>query len=200
MEFNHSETRRNLARAFAGESQARMRYGIYAELARQENCEWIARIFEETATNEGVHAQQFFRKIQELGGCAANIDLDAGYPFELGSTAENLASAAKGELDEHDTAYPSFAQTARDEGYQEVARLFMQIARVEGVHHNTFQCLHRQLTEGTLTEKSSPISWRCLHCGYTYEGIRACDPCPICGKSAGWQEGDLNQKKLIPKK
>lgn len=200
MEFMNSETRRNLARAFAGEAQARMRYTIYADVARQENYEWIARIFEETAANEAVHARQFFEKIKALGGCGADIELSAGYPFELGDTAANLAGAASGELHEHDDAYPAFAEMARQEGYQEVARLFLQISRVEGVHHNTFRSLHEQLISGTLTEKASPISWRCLHCGYTYEGIRACDPCPVCGKSAGWQQGDLDEKKLIPKK
>ena len=200
MEFMQSETRKNLARAFAGESQARSRYTVYAGVARQENCEWIAKIFEETAANEAVHAQLFFQKIEELGGCAENIDLSAGYPFELGDTAQNLASAAKGELDEHDNAYPAFAETARDEGFQEVARLFMQISRIEGVHHNTFRSLYEQLDGGTLTEKGAPITWRCMHCGYTYEGIRACDPCPVCGKSAGWQQGQLDERQVIPKK
>lgn len=199
MEFQYSQTRLNLARAFAGESQARERYTVYADVARRENCEWIARIFEETAANEAVHAQLFLERIQSLDGCAENIDLNAGYPFELGATAENLASAAKGELHEHDSAYPEFSKVAREEGFQEIARLFMQISRVEGVHHNTFKSLHEQLTRGSLTEKGAPIAWRCIHCGYTYEGVRACDPCPVCGKSAGWQSGQADERKIIPK-
>lgn len=199
MEFAHSETRKNLVRSFAGESQARTRYTIYAQVAREENCEWIARIFEETAANEAVHAEEFLEMLQELGGCGDNIQVDAGYPFQLGTTAENLGFAADGEKEEHDDAYPGFAELARREGYKDAARLWMQIARIEGVHHNQFKTLEEQLLKGELTEKESPILWRCLNCGYTYEGIRACDPCPVCGKSAGWQEGDLNHRRLMEK-
>lgn len=194
------ETLLNLARSFAGEAQARSRYTVYAQVARKEGYEWIARVFEETADNEAVHAEEFLEHLQKLGGCVENIDLAAGYPFQLGTTAENLQFAANGELDEHDNAYPGFAEMARREGYDDAARLWMQIARIEGVHHNAFKSLHEQLVSGTLTEKESPIRWRCLNCGYTYEGIRACAPCPVCGKEAGWQEGELDKKKMLPKK
>ncbi len=200
MEHQQSITIINLARSFAGESQARTRYTIYASIARQEGYEWIARVFEETAANEAVHAQEFLEHLQKLGGCAPNIDLAAGYPFQVGTTAENLQFAAQGELEEHDQAYPEFAEIARREGVDDTARLWMQIARIEGVHHNAFDQLREQLVSGCLTEKQTPITWRCLHCGYTYEGIRACDPCPVCGKEAGWQEGQLDRKKLMPKK
>lgn len=198
--MNEQQTIQNLARAFAGESQARTRYTVYAQVARKEGWEWIARIFEETAANEAVHAEEFLEQLQELGACAPNIDLAAGYPFQLGSTLENLGFAAEGELHEHDSIYPEFAEVARREGYQDAARLWMQIARIEGVHHNVFRQLYQQLQEGTLTQKKKPILWRCLNCGYTYEGPRAVDPCPVCHKSAGWQEGQLDRKQLIEKK
>lgn len=200
MEYQNRETVTNLARAFAGESQARTRYTVYAQVARKEGWEWIARVFEETAANEAVHAEEFLEQLKKLGACAPNIDLAAGYPFELGTTEENLAFAATGELHEHDEAYPGFAEVARREGFDDTARLFMQIARIEGVHHNTFRQLHDQMVSGTLTEKEQPITWRCLNCGYTYESIRACDPCPVCEKTAGWQEGSLDERLLMPKK
>lgn len=199
MDFIYSETRKNLVRSFAGESQARTRYTIYAQTAREENCEWIARVFEETAANEAVHSREFLEMLKQLEGCGENIDLEAGYPFQLGTTAENLGYAAEGELDEHDNAYPGFAEMARREGFKDAARLWMQIARIEGLHYNQFTSLREQLTGGTLTEKQEPIRWRCLNCGYTYDGIRACDPCPVCGKSAGWQEGELDRKKIMDK-
>ena len=189
----------NLARSFAGESQARTRYTVYAQVARKEGYEWIARIFEETADNEAVHAEEFLEHLQSLGACAPNIDLAAGYPFQLGNTAENLAFAAAGELEEHDKAYPECAEIARREGFDDTARLWLQVARIEGVHHNTFRQLHEQMVSGTLTEKEQPALWRCLNCGYTYESIRSCDPCPVCGKEAGWQEGQLDKKMMIPK-
>lgn len=199
MDFLYSETRKNLVRSFAGESQARTRYTIYAQTAREENCEWIARVFEETAANEAVHAEEFLEMLQKLGGCAENIEVEAGYPFQLGKTVENLGFAADGELDEHSNAYPGFAEMARREGFKDAARLWMQIARIEGTHHLQFKALEEQLLKGELTEKEQPIRWRCLNCGYTYEGIRACDPCPVCGKSAGWQEGDLDRKRMMEK-
>jgi rubrerythrin len=196
LKFINSETRKNLVRSFAGESQARTRYTVYAQVAREENCEWIARVFEETAANEAVHGEEFLEMLKELGGCAPNIQVDGGYPFQLGTTVENLGFAADGEKEEHDDAYPGFAEMARREGYKDAARLWMQIARIEGVHHNQFKSLEEQLLKEELTEKEEPIRWRCLNCGYTYEGVRACDPCPVCGKSAGWQEGELDRKAL----
>lgn len=200
MDANHKETIINLARSFAGESQARTRYTVYAGVAREEGMEWIARVFEKTAANEAVHAEEFLEMLKRLDCCRENIDLSAGYPFELGTTQENLAFAARGERNEHDEAYPAFAEVARQEGFDDAARLWMQIARIEGVHHNTFQSLLEQLESGTLTEKPEPIRWRCLNCGYTYESTRACDPCPVCEKEAGWQQGELDTKKMMPKK
>ena len=199
MENTRKETVRNLARSFAGESQARTRYTVYAGVARKEGYEQIARVFEETAANEAVHAEEFLEQLQKLGALAPNIDLEAGYPFQLGTTAENLQYAATGELHEHDEAYPAFAEMARREGYDDAARLWMQIARIEGVHHNVFNQLYQQLTDGTLTKHPEPVQWRCLNCGYTYEGPNACDPCPVCGKPANWQEGPLDKKKLMNK-
>jgi len=200
MDHQNKVTITNLARSFAGESQARTRYTIYAEVARKEGQEWLARVFEETAANEAVHAEEFLEQLQRIGACCENLEFAAGYPFQLGTTAENLAAAAAGELQEHDRVYPEFAEVARREGFDDAARLWMQIARIEGVHHNVFRQLAQQLESGTLTEKSAPIAWRCLNCGYTYEGIRACDPCPVCGKNAGWQEGQLDKKQTMPKK
>lgn len=200
MENTTNQTVMNLARSFAGESQARTRYTVYAKVARKEGWEWIARIFEETAANEAVHGEEFLEMLCRLGGSSDNLDVAAGYPFQLGTTLENLGYAAQGERHEHDEAYPAFAEVARREGQDDAARLWLQIARIEGVHHNAFLSLQEQMKAGTLTEKNKPILWRCLNCGYTYEGKRACDPCPVCEKPVGWQEGELDRKKLIPKK
>ena len=141
MDFMQSETRINLARAFAGESQARNRYTIYADIARKEGQEYLARIFQETADNEKVHGEEFLEMIQKHAPAPQeNIHIDAGYPFPLGSTAQNLAFAAAGELEEFTTAYPAFAELAKREGFQDVARLFEQIATIE---QTGFGCLQR---------------------------------------------------------
>ena len=199
MEFTQSETRINLVRSFAGESQARTRYTVYAGQARQQGLEWVARVFEETAANEAAHAEAFLKMLKKLEGCAENIDLTAGYPSELGQTRENLASAAAGETHEHDEIYPAFAEVARREGFQEAARLWMQIARVEGVHANTFRQLEDLLASGEAGGEEKRVVWQCLKCGYTYESTRPCDPCPVCGQGAGWQEGEINRKKVMGK-
>lgn len=190
---DHHETIANLARSFAGESQARTRYTIYGKIARREGQEWIAQVFEKTAHNEAVHAERFLMQLKALGGCASNVEVSAGYPFQVGSTQENLAFAAAGEMHEHSEIYPGFAELARREGCDEAARLWLQIARIEEEHHNTFQSLYDQISEGTLTEKPKPVEWRCLDCGYVYESVRPCDPCPVCGREAGWQAGTLEE-------
>lgn len=196
MDFAHSETRKNLARSFAGESQARTRYTIYAQVARKEHQEWIARVFEETAANEAIHAEEFLELLKKSGGNAPNIAITAGYPYQLGTTEENLGYAVSSEAEEQEENYPGFAEMARREGFPEAALLWMQIARIEGVHRREFAQLEQQLRTKTLTEKDTPTLWRCLNCGHTYESTRACDPCPVCGKDAGWQEGQLNRKNL----
>ncbi len=200
MEFLKSETQKNLARSFAGESQARTRYTIYAKEARKEGYEWIARVFEETAANEAVHAEEFLEMMQKMGGNVDNLNVDAGYPFQLGDTCQNLGFAASGELEEHSQAYPAFAELARREGFEEAAHLWQRIASIEGVHHNTFKSLQMQMMDGSLTRQEEPVVWRCLNCGYTYESMQAAMSCPVCSKGAGWQEGMLEERKLMPKK
>lgn len=188
MEFAQSETRTNLMRSFAGESQARERYTVYAGEARSEGWEQIARVFEEIADNEAVHAELFLRMLKTLGGETENGQITAGYPYQLGVTCENLGFSADGEKAEFQDIYPAFAEIARREGFKDAARLWMQIARIEENHHAAFRSLEESLLREDLTEKEERASWKCIHCGYVYEGIRACDPCPVCGKSAGWQK------------
>lgn len=197
MDFAQSQTKINLARAFAGESQARNRYTIYANQARKQDQEYLARIFEETADNERVHAEEFLELLQKHGSAVQpNIDITAGYPFTLGTLEENLQAAAEGELEEETKAYPAFAEIAEREGFKDAARLFRLIATIEGVHHNLFSQALEQLKSGTLFQKKEPITWRCLNCGYTYTAENALNPCPVCKKSGQWAEGNLDRKNL----
>ena len=200
MDFMQSETRINLARAFAGESQARNRYTIYADIARKEGQEYLARIFQETADNEKVHGEEFLEMIQKHAPAPQeNIHIDAGYPFPLGSTAQNLAFAAAGELEEFTTAYPAFAELAKREGFQDWARLFEQIRHHGGLHHNVIQPAHRQPARGTVDQKPQPIVWRRPHCGYSYVAEKPYAKCPVCQKDQGWAEGDIDNKQLPSK-
>ena len=199
MDFINSETRMNLARSFAGESQARTRYTVYAGQARKEGLEWVARVFEETADNEAVHAEEFLELLQKADGLAENLNLDAGYPFLLGSTRENLAFAANGEQKEYTSVYPAFAEVARREGFPEAARLWRRIATIEGVHQQTFAELASLMAEGKMLRREEQVQWKCLNCGFVYESVQAQESCPVCGKGAGWQKEE-NKKKIAAKK
>ena len=145
MEFMDTKTCQNLARSFAGESQARTRYALYAATARTEGWEYLARIFEQTAANELAHAEQFLEKIQQHGKQPIeNIDVAAGYPFTHGVTMENLYEAAHSEEQEFLDVYPAFAAAAREEGFPDVAALWEQIAKIEGLHRDVFREAYSQ--------------------------------------------------------
>lgn len=197
MDFMQSQTRINLARSFAGESQARNRYTFYAEQARKEGQEYLARIFETTADNEKIHAEQFLEKLKKFSnGSECNIDIDAGYPYDIGNTAQNLQFAADGELDEYQNAYPAFAQTAIAEGFHEIAQLWKLIAVVEGLHHRTFVEARKQFLNHTLYHKEQPTVWRCLNCGYIYTANAPYETCPVCQKPQGWAMGYVDERSL----
>ncbi len=197
MEFLQTQTAINLARSFAGESQARNRYTFYADQARREEMEYLARIFEVTADNERAHALEFLEKLQKYGGVQIdNIDLNAGYPFSYGNTEQNLLFAAAGELDEHEIAYPGYAKIAAEEGFHDIAQLWKMIAVVESLHHNVFTEAHRQVKDGSLYKKEQPVVWRCLNCGSVRESLEPWAVCPICGKPMGWVEGFVDTHKI----
>lgn len=197
MQFMDTKTCQNLARSFAGESQARTRYALYAAVARQEEQEYLARLFEQAADNELAHAEQFLLALQAHGKQPIeNIDLSAGYPFTHGVTMENLFEAAHSEEQEFLEAYPAFAAAARDEGFPDLAALWTQIASVEGLHRDVFREAYSQMQTGTLYRKGQPIVWRCLNCGHIVLANEPWQVCPVCKKGRGWVEGDIPTRKL----
>lgn len=197
MQFMDTKTCQNLARSFAGESQARTRYALYAAVARQEEQEYLARLFEQAADNELAHAEQFLLALQAHGKQPIeNIDLSAGYPFTHGVTMENLFEAAHGEEQEFLEVYPAFAAAARDEGFPDLAALWTKIAFVEGLHRDVFREAYSQMQTGTLYRKGQPIVWRCLNCGHIVLANEPWQVCPVCKKGRGWVEGDIPTRKL----
>lgn len=196
MDFMNTQTAQNLARSVAGESQARSRYTVYAGVARKEGQEFLARVFEQTADNEKVHAQEFLEMLCKLaGGPVHNIDLSAGYPYELAATAENLKFAANGEGQEFEEIYPAFAKAAREEGFAEAAKLWENIAKIEGLHRNIFEDAHRQFTSGELFKKEQPVVWRCMNCGYVLDATQPWKSCPVCHKDTGWAMGFVDERQ-----
>ena len=151
MGLKGSETEKNLLKSFAGESQARNRYSYFASVAKKEGFEQIAEIFRETADNEKEHAEIFFKYLE--GG---DLEIEAGYPAgKIGTTAENLKAAAEGEKMEWSEIYPEFEKVAREEGFEDVADSFKEIAEVEEYHERRYKKLLRNVEEGRVFEKDS---------------------------------------------
>ena len=171
-----TQTEQNLLKAFAGESQARMRYDYFAKQAKKEGLEQIASIFDETALNEKEHAKRFFKFLE--GG---PVEITATYPAGIiRTTMENLKAAAEGENEEWTDLYPEFAKVAEEEGFKEVAVAFKMIAKVEKAHEDRYNKLYTNLEEGKVFEKDDKIVWKCRNCGYLHEGIKAPEKCPAC--------------------
>ena len=186
MQFEKSQTYQNLARAFAGECQAGMRYQMIAKLAMNEQLKTLADAIRVIAKNETVHATQFFNKFLELGGNKEDVLIDAGYPFHLGTLAEGLKFAEGDEKSESKEIYPSFAAIAEKEEFPDVARLFKQIAEVEKHHESVFRYLAGAVKDGTLYKNDSPILWICSECGYMHVGTEAWKMCPLCKAKQGY--------------
>lgn len=171
-----SKTEQNLLKAFAGESQARMRYDYFAKQAKKEGLEQIAALFEETSLNEKEHAKRFFKFLE--GG---PVEITATYPAGIiGTTLENLKASADGENEEWTELYPEFAKVAEEEGFKEVAIAFKMIAKVEAHHENRFRTLYDNLEAGKVFEKDGKVMWKCRNCGFIHEGTKALKNCPAC--------------------
>ncbi|ACL16990.1 rubrerythrin [Methanosphaerula palustris] len=171
-----SQTEKNLLAAFAGESQARMRYTFFSSIAAKEGYEQIAAIFLETAENEKEHAKIFFKLLE--GGTA---EITAGYPAGvLRSTAENLLAAADGEKMEWTTLYPNFGDVAEQEGFIEAAATFRKIATVESSHERRYRKLFTNIEQHAVFKKDVPTSWKCRNCGYVLNAGDAPEKCPVC--------------------
>ena len=170
-ELKGSRTEQNLREAFAGESQARNKYTYFASKAKKEGYVQIAKIFEATAANEKEHAEIWFKL---LGG--------------IGSTAENLAAAAEGENYEWTDMYFSFAKTAHEEGFDEIARLFEQVGAIEKEHEERYRKLLANVEGGLVFSRDGEMIWQCSNCGHIHVGKQAPEVCPVCAHSQAYFE------------
>jgi rubrerythrin len=177
-----TETLENLMKAFAGESQARGRYTMYASQARKDGFRQIENIFLETADNERMHAKRFFdyalEGIGELAPMMVNVNAD--YPVCYKQTKDNLVYAADGEHEEWAILYPKFAQIAAEEGFPQVSALFKRIAEIEAHHEARYRALADKLASGLVFKKDTVVQWKCLVCGHIHEGLEAPAVCPAC--------------------
>lgn len=174
--LQETKTEQNLLKAFAGESQARMRYDYFAKQAKKEGLEQISAIFAETALNEKEHAKRFFKYLE-----GRMVEITATYPAgKIGTTLENLKAAADGENEEWTELYPAFADIAEREGFKDVANTFRQIAKVEKSHEEKYRTLYNNLEDGRVFKRDEKLTWKCRNCGYLHEGKGAPKMCPAC--------------------
>lgn len=183
-----TRTEKNLLASFAGESQARSRYTLFAEKAIEEGYQQIAAIFLETAEQELSHARSFFSFLE--GG---TVQISAGYPAGVvGDTKTNLAEAAAGEREEWSDLYENFAKTAQEEGFPQIANHFKLVAKVETMHEQRYLKLLERLESGTEFEQAEPVEWMCRRCGFTISAKAAPKRCPVCGMDQGWFQRKAN--------
>ncbi len=192
MNLTGTKTLVNLARSFAGESQARNRYHFYAEKLRKEGHEALYRAVTEIGNNELAHAKLFLKYLTDNPDFGyKNIDIDGGYPYILGTLGVNLDAAAAGEHDEATIVYPEFAKIAREEGFIEIASTYELTASVEAEHEKVFKAMSQHLKDGTLYKRTTPTKWKCENCGYEYTENEAYDVCPLCSHPVGYMKSEL---------
>lgn len=179
-----TQTIQNLAKAFAGESQARNRYAMYAKIAKKEGYEQIAAIFTETAEQELEHAKWLMKLINELKQESSEdlheIKIEAGVPTAVGNTIENLKAAIAGENHEYRSMYPEFAVIAQDEDLNAVAAKLKAIAKAEEHHEDRYKKLLAVMENGTIFAKPEDKAWVCRKCGYKHISKEAPMQCPAC--------------------
>ncbi len=183
--FESSETKRNLMRAFAGESQARNRYTYAAGLAKRKNLEVIQQVFLFTADQEKAHGKVFYDLLQPVSG--ETIHIDGGYPVDLYSDITDVLKAAQhNEEEEHDVVYADFSKIAAQEGFDAIAHTFSMIAGVEATHAQRFQYFADLLAQDKLFVSDVETGWMCLNCGQIIHSTAAPALCPICKHGQGF--------------
>lgn len=183
--FAESQTKINLLRAFAGESQARNRYTFSAGFAKKQGLPCIEMVFLFTANQERAHAKAFYDYLEKCSG--ENIPIDGTYPIDLYTTvAEHLRAAEHNEMQEYEHDYTQFAHIAKEEGFPEISHLFSQIARIEKVHGERFGQFADLIEQNKLFISDVECQWMCLNCGYIVTATRPPEMCPVCKHEQGY--------------
>ena len=177
MELKGSKTEQNLMAAFAGESQARNKYSYFASKAKKDGYEQIAAIFEETANNEKEHAKMWFKLLE--GG-------------SIKSTEENLKAAAEGENYEWTDMYAGFAEVAKEEGFDHIAFLFSEVAKIEKEHEERYKKLLKNIEDEVVFSNDGDTIWVCRNCGHVVVGKKAPNVCPVCEHPQSYFERKAN--------
>ncbi len=183
--FEKSNTRINLMKAFAGESQARNRYTFAASKSRKEGLHIIESVFLFTANQEKEHAELFYKYLEPLAG--ENINIEGGYPVDIhDNVIDLLKSARHNEYEEYDPVYKAFGDEAKEEGFNAIAKTFHMIADIEKTHGDRFDKFVQLLEENKLFVSDVEAGWICLNCGYVYRGKEVPKVCPVCKHDRGY--------------
>ena len=172
-----SKTEQNLMNAFIGESQARNKYTYFASKAKKEGYQQIAALFEETANNEKEHAKIWFKLLN--GG-------------DIPTTTDNLQAAASGENYEWTNMYDGFAKTAKEEGFDHIAYLFEEVAKIEKEHEERFKALLKNIEDKVVFSSDEDAIWICRNCGHVVVGKQAPEVCPVCNHPQAYFERKAN--------
>ncbi len=169
--YTGTQTEKNLAAAFAGESQARSKYTFFASVAKKEGYEQIAELFLKTSDNEKEHAKMWLKEMEGIG-----------------TTSDNLLDAAEGENYEWTDMYVSFAKTAEQEGFPELAAKFRLVGAIEKHHEERYRALLHNVEAAEVFAKSDVKIWECRNCGHIIVGTQAPEVCPTCGHPQSYFE------------
>ena len=185
VDFKNSETKKNLMRAFSGESQARNRYCMAASQAKQQKLKVVELVFKFTAEQEEQHARIFYKHLKECAG--ETIEIDGTYPVDINEDiAKLLRYAEHNEFEEYDDVYKAFAEKAKEEGFDNVAYSFTEIGQIEKTHGERFKKFAELLENNELFVSNVECKWMCLNCGNVFEGKEAPMSCPVCQHDRGY--------------
>lgn len=173
--YSGTKTEQNLRTAFSGESEARNKYTFFASTAKKEGYEQIAALFQKTADNEKEHAKMWFKELQGIG-----------------STADNLLSAAEGENYEWTDMYATFAKEAREEGFDHIADLFEMVGAIEKEHEERYRRLLKNVEDKLVFSRDGDCVWQCSNCGHIVVGRQAPEVCPVCAHPQAYFELKAN--------
>ncbi len=194
MDLQSSQTKINLMRAFAGESMARNRYNMAATTAFGEGYHAIGRIFDFTAKQEQAHATVFYGFLKDVND--TNFDICAAYPVNVyDTTQKHLEAAVKNEYEEYESAYKSFGDTAKAEGFNTIANAFYMISEIEKIHGDRFDLFLKALENSTLCKGSDESIWVCTNCGHIHTGPAVPAACPVCSHPQGYFVSDCFKEK-----
>ena len=187
MELIDSQTYKNLAKSYAGECQDHVRYKFIEYGARMQEYKALAELIDKIVFNEFNHARMFYTFIQKASDKPIkNIEVCSGYPYkEKWDLLENLKLAAEDEEIEATKVYPEYLRVAREEGFEEIAKLYEDIIKVELAHMQVFKELYKQMKSKTLYKRSQKVKWKCGDCGYEAYGKTPWDICPLCQAKIG---------------